>query len=398
MKLLEFIGFIVKYLLIGLGIAALFIVFMPDRFGIDKAETQPAAIENQSSEKVASEKAALEQATAEKAGYADMLANVTPAVVSIKVRSQAFPLGSEACAELEAHPDGTNACAFLNNGSAVFIDAEGHLVTNAHVLENASTIIVELNDGPQLKAEVVGVDIQSDIALLKVDTQPKHFLSLPQNDNSRVGDWVFAIGTPSMGFHQTVTQGIISAKFFSRVSHYIQTDAALRPGNSGGALVNADGDLIGITSLSAQNNQGEKVYQSYAVAANNVAHIVEQLKADGVVKRGWLGMSGDMSINLNSISHELRLTAEQKQQLQQRIKQLPFGKGVVVTAISPQGPAEQAGLQQLDIITSVNNKPIYSLGDLTSAIWNLPPGSEVTVQFMRNDSENSQSIVLGSRG
>ena len=385
MKLLEFLGFIVKYLLIGLGIAALFIVFMPDRFSSQEKQspqkTQPMA----ESPKV-------------QHGFANMLANVTPAVVGIKARSQAFPLNSEACSSrLQALPPETNACAFLNNGSGVFIDDSGHLVTNAHVLDKASTIIVELKSGQQLKAEIVGVDVDSDIALIKVDAEPSHYLPLPEGDSSQVGDWVFAIGTPNMAFNQTVTQGIISSKFFSRVSHYIQTDAALRPGNSGGALVNAEGELVGITSLSTQSEQGDKLYQSYAIVANNVAHVVEQLKEHGQVRRGWLGLDGDMTINLDSISLELALTPEQKQQLQSRIGQLPYGKGIVITGINTEGPADQAGLKPLDIITKVNGEPIYNSIDLISAIWNLPPQSSVDIEFMRGDEMLNQEITLGQR-
>ncbi|PXF63331.1 S1C family serine protease [Kangiella spongicola] len=393
MKLLQSIGFIIKYLLIGLGIAALFIVFLPEKFS--KQQNSSEQTENQPQ---LTQKASIEAPSGLKASYADMLAETTPSVVSIKVRSKVFSLDSGACAELEARPPDTNACAVLSDGSGVIIDGQGHIVTNAHVLDKAATVIVELKNGAQLKANIVGGDIESDIALLKVDAETPQFLPLPENDQSRVGDLVFAIGTPSLGFHQTVTQGIISAKFFTRVAHYIQTDAALRPGNSGGALVNANGELIGITSLSTLSNQGEKLYQSYAVSANNVRHIVEQIKKHGQVHRGWLGLSGDMTINLNSISYELGLTAEQRQELQNRIYQLPFGKGVVVTAVAAQGPAEQAGLKPLDIITEVNNKPIYNAVDLTSAIWNLEPGAEVTVNYMRDGTEHSQTITLGQRG
>ncbi|GAA0200507.1 Do family serine endopeptidase [Kangiella japonica] len=393
MKLLQFIGFIIKYLLIGLGIAALFIVFLPEKFSKDKSPAEHTAYQSQLTQKASSK-----VLNGLKTSYADMLAETAPAVVSIKVRSKVFSLESGACADLEARPPDTNACAVLSDGSGVIIDKQGHIVTNAHVLDKADTVIVELKSGAQLKANIVGGDIESDIALLKVDVETPHFLPLPENDQSRVGDLVFAIGTPNLGFHQTVTQGIISAKFFTRVAHYIQTDAALRPGNSGGALVNAYGELIGITSLSTLSNQGEKLYQSYAVSANNVRHIVEQINKHGQVHRGWLGLSGDMTINLNSISYELGLTAEQRQELQSRINQLPFGKGVVVTAVAAQGPAEQAGLKPLDIITEVNNKPIYNAVDLTSAIWNLEPGAEVTVNYMRDGTKHSQTVTLGKRG
>lgn len=390
MKLLEFIGFIIKYLLIGLGIAALFIVFMPERFSSFYPQQQAA-------QPSLSQQPNQTNRNTPVTSFADMLESVKPAVVSIKARSNAYNINSTVCKNLQALPPETNACALLNNGSGVFINDNGYLVTNAHVIQNAASIIVELNQGQQLMATVIGVDISSDIALLKVDSPSPSYLPLPSDDQSRVGDWVFAVGTPSMAFEQTVTQGIVSAKFFSRVSHYIQTDASLRPGNSGGALVNTKGELIGITSLSTRSEQGEKLYQSYAISASNVKHVVQQLMKDGEVHRGWLGLSGDMVINIDSISAELNLTPQQKEQLQQRINQLPYGKGIVVTAINPQGPAEQAGLQPLDILTQVNHKPIYNSADLISAIWNLPPKSKVTVKFMRDGQRHSQQVVLGQR-
>lgn len=386
MKLLQTLAFLIKYLLIGLGIAALFIVFMPEKFSQKIDDTSPI------------QKKIVTTQSKPITGFADMLQHVQPAVVSIKARSEALPLNSEACqSKLNSLPPSTNACAFLNNGSGVFVDDQGHIVTNAHVINKAATIVVELFHGQQLEAQVVGIDFDSDIALLKVDIESPHYLPLPKQDNSRVGDWVFTIGTPSMAFEQTVTQGIISAKFFSRVSHYIQTDAALRPGNSGGALVNTQGELVGITSLSARNESGEKLYQSYAIVSNNVSHIVQQLLEHGEVRRGWLGLDGDMTINIRSIAAELALTPEQQQQLQQRINQLPYGKGIVVTGITPQGPAEAAGLQPLDILTQVNHKQIYNSGDLISAIWNLTPETSVDIEVLRGGEKQTIEVTLGQK-
>lgn len=386
MKLLQTLGFLLKYLLLGLGIAALFIVFMPEKFS--KLTTPKPPVQQQTTA-VQPQKIT---------GFADMLQNVQPAVVSIKARSKPLPLNSEACqSKLNSLPPATNACAFLNNGSGVFIDNQGHIVTNAHVINKAATIIVEVFQGQQFEAQVIGVDFESDIALLKIDLKSPNYLPLPTQDSSRVGDWVFTVGTPSMAFEQTVTQGIISAKFFSRVSHYIQTDAALRPGNSGGALVNTQGHLVGITSLSARNESGEKLYQSYAIVASNVSHIVRQLLEHGEVRRGWLGLDGDMTINIRSIAAELALTPKQQQQLQQRINQLPYGKGIVVTGITPQGPAEAAGLQPLDILTQVNHKQIYNSGDLISAIWNLTPETSVDIEVLRGGEKQTIEVTLGKK-
>lgn len=387
MQFLTYIGYILKYLLVGLGIAALFIVFMPGRFSINSSVQQIQPAETQPSLQ-----------SAPFTGYADMLDKARPAVVSIQARSKLYPLNDPECQNsLRAVPTGTNACAFLNNGSGVFIDEEGHIVTNAHVLDKAESIIVELLDRQKLAAEIIGLDKDSDLALLKVNHKPQQILPLVSEDNSRVGDIVFAIGTPYMAFEQTVTQGIISAKFFSRVSHYIQTDAALRSGNSGGALVNSQGDLVGITALSSRDESGEKTYQNFAIAAADVQHVVSELLEHGVVKRGWLGLNGDMTINFRSIVQEMNLAPPQQQLLASQIEQLPFGQGIVITAINGNGPADKAGLQALDIITEVNGQPINSTADLMAAIWNVAPETKVQLEFYRNGQKNETEVVLGYR-
>lgn len=388
MQFITFVGYIVKYLLIGLGIAALFIVFMPGRFSLQDANQQ--ATPAQQHQVVATSKPF--------SGYADMLDKVRPAVVSIRARSKLLPLNDPECRNnLRSVPAGTNACAFLNNGSGVFIDKEGHLVTNAHVLAKAESAIVELLDGQKLTAQLVGIDQDSDLALLKVNYTPEHILPLSTEDSSRVGDIVFAIGTPYMAFEQTVTQGIISAKFFSRVSHYIQTDAALRSGNSGGALVNSEGKLVGITSLSSRDESGEKTYQNFAVVAADVQHVVQELLEHGKVERGWLGLNGDMTINFRSIVQEMGLDPQQQKALAKHIEQLPYGQGIVITAINGNGPADKAGLQALDIITQVNNQPINSTADMMAAIWNLPPKQEITIEYYREGEKAETDVVLGYR-
>lgn len=387
MQFLTFIGYIVKYLLVGLGIAALFIVFIPGRFSIN----------DNSQKTVQTEVQPIQQVTPF-SGYSDMLEKARPAVVSIQARSPLIPLNDPECRNnLRAAPTGTNACAFLNNGSGVFIDQQGHIVTNAHVLDKAESIIVEMIDGQRLSAQLIGLDKDSDLALIKVNYQPEYILPLATEDQSRVGDIVFAIGTPYMAFEQTVTQGIISAKFFSRVSHYIQTDAALRSGNSGGALVNSAGELVGITALSSRDESGEKTYQNFAIVAADVQHVVQELQKNGKVQRGWLGLNGDMTINFRSIVQEMNLSAQQQQTLASYIEQLPFGQGIVITALNGNGPADKAGLQPLDIITQVNEQPINSTADMMAAIWNLPPEAKITVEYYREGNKAETDVILGYR-
>lgn len=385
------LGFIIRYALVGLGITALVVMVFPDKFNLNyfSSTAQPAMANTQSSTPENHPTYPTNQA---------MLAAIRPAVVAIQTRSELYPLNSNECrSSLRSVPTSTNACAFLNNGSGVFIDEQGHIVTNAHVIEHAETIIVETISGQKLSATLVGTDLDSDIAIIKVDTKPKAFLALPTTDGAQIGQEVFAIGTPSIAFNQTVTQGIVSAKFFSRVSHYIQTDARLRPGNSGGALVNNEGELLGITSLSSVEQSGDVIYEGFAIAANDVQHIVSQILNAGFVDRGWLGLNGDMTINLRSIVAEMQLNSEQKQALATEVEAIPYGQGIVITAVNEQGPAQLAGLQPLDIILAVNSKAIHNTGDLMAAIWNLPTGAHVSIRYQRQGKEETSTVTLGKR-
>ncbi len=389
MKFFSSLVFIAKYILIGLGIAALFIVFMPDRFGIKSTK----------------ESNLLPQKTA----IVDLIGEIRSAVVTLQAQSKPYPINSVMCLDgVRQFSQHQNACLYSNNGSGVIIDNQGHLVTSAHVVtffsargktsDAAKTILVEFANGQKTTAKLLGFDLESDLALLKLPHATNHFLPLSDLHSSRVGESVYAIGTPYMGFKQTVTSGIISARFFAKVSNYIQTDAQLRSGNSGGALINEQGQLIGITQLSAQELSGEKVFQNFAIEAGDVARIVKQLKTYGQVKRGWLGLNGDMSINLASIARENQLSDEQIAELRSEIKQLPFGMGIVVTGIDANGPADQAGLQVLDVVTKVNGKPIYNTSDLLGAIWNKSPNDKVTVSYWRHGKKQQTEVVLGDKG
>ncbi|WP_251358040.1 S1C family serine protease [Kangiella sp. TOML190] len=400
MKLLSALAFIAKYILIGLGIAALLVLLMPEKFNLNRlidfnSQTQTEA---------------QIQALKPTSDPATLIAKAKAAVVTLQVGSKAYPINSRQCFDnVRNHSSEQNACTFVNNGSGVIIDKEGYLITSAHVVtfssrgqifDQAESIIVSFNDSKTHSATIVGIDRESDLALLKLNNPNnliEHFLPLATNKNTQVGETVYAIGTPYMGFEQTVTSGIISAKFFAKVSNYLQTDAQLRSGNSGGALINANGDLIGITQLSTQEVSGEQLLQNFAITAPDVARIASQLKQYGKVKRGWLGFSGDMSINLASISQERQLNTQQVAELESAIKQLPFGLGIVVTGLHANGPAEQAGLQLFDIVTKVNELPLYNSTDLLGAIWNKAPDDRVTVTYWRNGQEFKTEVVLGTK-
>ncbi len=388
MKILSSLAFIAKYILIGLGIAALLVLLIPNRFGV--------SLQNKNEHKEHSQP-----------NTPAIIAQASPAVATLQVQSKTYPINSRQCFEgVRNYQNNQNACQFFNQGSGVIIDQQGHLVTSAHVVtfslrgqvfDQAESVLVEFFDGQKTTAEIIGLDLQSDIALLKVATNKTPYLNL-SNDEVQVGESIYAIGTPYMGFPQTVTSGIVSAKFFAKVSNYLQVDAQLRTGNSGGALINSKGELVGITQLSTQDVSGEKVFQNFAIAAPDVSDIVNQLKQSGEVSRGWLGLNGDMSTNIESIAKEAQLTTEQTTKLKSEISSLPFGQGIVITAINAGGPADQVGLQEFDIVTEVNGKAIYNTSDLLGAIWNKKPNDKVTVTYWRAGIKSQLEVTLGSKG
>lgn len=393
MKIFSTLTFIAKYILIGLGIAALLVLLMPNRFGL-KLNDGNTQIEKSNN--------------TVKPTAAEIIAKAKPAVVTLQVQSKAYPINSRQCFEgVRNYNNQQNACRFYNNGSGVLIDADGHLVTSAHVVtfslrgqvfDQAETILVEFSDSQKTTAQIIGLDLDSDIALLKINAKTNRYLPLADSNLTQVGDSVFAIGTPYMGFNQTVTSGIVSAKFFAKVSNYLQIDAQLSSGNSGGALINDAGKLVGITQLSTQEVSGEKTLQNFAIGSSDVASIVAQLKENGKIDRGWLGLNGEVVLNLDSVIQKSQLSDEAKNKLAQDIEQIPFGLGIIVTGINPSGPAELAGLQTLDVVTQVNGKPIYSSSDLLSAIWNKKPDEKVKVTYWRNGQESQTEVVLGTKG
>lgn len=414
MKIIKNLTFIAQYLLIGLGFAALLVLLMPEKFGWQKINSQATLrpLQTGSSKPSDNQNGSVIVAT-------EMLQTARQAVVTLQVRSKNYPINSQPCFYgVRAHSQNQNACSYLNSGSGVILDKEGYIVTNAHVVtfsargqvfDQAEIVLVEFTNGKKAKATIQGIDLESDLALLKLDsglTNQEHYLPLATNVKAPIGEPIYAIGTPYMGFQQTVTSGIISAKFFSRVSNYLQIDAELRTGNSGGALLNRSGQLIGITQLSTQHssqspagheNSSEKILQNFAIAAHDVARVVEQLKEHGAVQRGWLGLNGDMSVNLQSIIKEKQLQPEQAQELQKNIEILPFGLGIVVTGIDNNGPAQKAGIQEFDIVTQIDQQPIYNTNDLLGAIWNKKPKESITVTYWRNGQKAETEVVLGTK-
>jgi S1-C subfamily serine protease len=286
-------------------------------------------------------------------------------------------------------------------GSGFLIDSDGHILTNAHVVQGAKSVDVQLGDGDTQSAQIVGTDPSSDIALLKVDnTNGVQPLELGDSDNVQVGDPVVAIGNP-FALDRTVTSGIVSAlqrqiqapNGFS-ISDVIQTDAAINPGNSGGPLIDGDGKVIGINSQ-IESQSGGNVGIGFAVPIKTASDVVSQLENGGEVHRAYLGISGaDIT---PEVAHALNL---------------PVDQGVLVAQVLQNGPADDAGIKGPtgqatvagqtipiggDIITKVDGKTVTGMDDVVSAVNDHKPGDEITLTVSSDGQQKDVTVKLGDR-
>ena len=314
---------------------------------------------------------------------APMLETVLPSVVSIKVEGTAKMQNNmpEEFRRFFGYPD-SQSRTFSGLGSGVIIDAEkGYIVTNNHVIDNADKITVVLNDGHEYQAKLIGKDPQSDIALLKVDDAKKLIaIKLADSDKARVGDYAVAIGNP-FGIGQTVTSGIISALARSGLSmngfeNFIQTDASINQGNSGGALVNLNGELVGInTAIIAPS--GGNVGIGFAIPSNMVKSLTSQLIEYGEVKRGVLGIKG------NELTSDIAKAFD-----------LEVQKGAFVSEVMDDSAAKDAGIKSGDVIISMDGKPVDSFAELRAKIATTGAGRTVKLGLIRDGKEISVEVKL----
>jgi serine protease Do len=275
-----------------------------------------------------------------------------------------------------------------SSGSGVVISADGYIVTNNHVIENANNVTVTFNDKLEMTATLVGRDPSTDLALLKVDAKDLPYLSYGNSDNVKLGEWVLAVGYP-LNLETTVTAGIISAKSRSiginsqksrtAVESFIQTDAAVNPGNSGGALVNAAGDLIGINSAIASPT-GSYAGYSYAIPSNLAKKVVEDLKQYGNVQRGFLGIA----------------PLSKKEASEEEISAYKLDKtpGIYVAGVNKGGAADAAGIKEGDFITKINGVNINSSPELLEQVARYRPGNEITISYLRAGKEVTTKATL----
>lgn len=316
---------------------------------------------------------------------APMLEHVTPAVVNIssKTRVQVRNpyLDDPVFRQFFGLPAVPRERVEQSLGSGVVVDAaKGYILTNNHVVGGADDITVTLQGGRTYKATLVGTDPDTDVAVIRINAPDLQALPLADSSKLRVGDFVVAVGEP-FGLSETVTSGIVSALGRSGLGksgyqNFIQTDASINPGNSGGALVNLRGELVGINTM-IFSPSGGNVGIGFAIPTNLAAEVMKQLIAHGKVERGTLGL--------------------QSQDITPRIAQLlgiTQDKGVVVTGVDAGSPAEQAGLQPGDVLTSINDTPLRSVNDLRNTEGLLPMGSTVKLDVLRQGKPREVSAVL----
>jgi Do/DeqQ family serine protease len=325
------------------------------------------------------------------ASYADVVAKAQPAVVTIhaqmRVRQpQQFPFMDDPFFRRffgeRGQQQAPNQPPREGLGSGVIVREDGYILTNHHVIDGADKIEVDLNDNRSLQAEVVGSDAPSDLAVLKVNASGLPVLALGDSDRTRVGDIVLAIGNP-LGVGQTVTMGIISAKgrqtglSNGSFEDFLQTDAPINRGNSGGALVSTNSELIGINSQ-ILSPSGGSIGLGFAIPSNMARNVMEQLINSGKVRRGQLGIV------------VLPIPSEEASSL--GVKE---GPGVVVYQVQSGSGADRAGLQRGDVITALNGQAVTDPNSFRNAIASTPPGSEVTLTLKRGGNERQLRATLG---
>ncbi len=265
-------------------------------------------------------------------------------------------------------------------GSGFIISADGYVLTNHHVVKGAESILVRLSDRRELVAELVGSDPRSDLALLKLSADALPVVKIGDSDKLKAGEWVLAIGSP-FGFDQSVTAGIVSATGRSLANEnyvpFIQTDVAINPGNSGGPLFNLEGEVVGINSQ-IYTRSGGFMGLSFAIPMTMAMEVVEQLKLNGHVARGWLG------VIIQEVNRDLAESFG-----------LDRPKGALVAKVLPASPAQAAELQEGDIIVSFNGEPVERSAELPQLVGRVVPGKTVELDLVRNGRNKTIALTVG---
>ena len=365
-----------------------------------KSEQKSASKSEDSSTKTAQEnKEAVKVKTSVNTGktefpsFADLVASLKPSVVNISTTNVIKQRGF---GQMPRSPFGDNDPMqeffkrfFGGNqpeqefkrrglGSGFIISQDGYVVTNNHVIEKATDIEVVLADGEKYKAEVIGKDPKTDLAVLKFEPEEElQVVTLGNSDNLRIGDWVIAVGNP-FGLGYTVTAGIVSAKGrslgFGVYDDFIQTDAPLNPGNSGGPMFNMNGEVVGVNTAIVARGQGI----GFSIPINMAEFVISQLKEGGKVVRGWLG------VYVQKVTPEIAASFD-----------LEEDEGALVGDVEPDSPADKAGIKRGDVIVEFDGKKVEDLTDLTTSTAVTPPGTEVILTIIEDGKKKDVTVKLG---
>ena len=323
--------------------------------------------------------------------FADLAEKLMPSVVNIsstqtiKTTSNPFPFQFPPGSPFEDmfkefyRPTERKATAL---GSGFIIDEKGIVVTNNHVIEGAEDIIVSVNGSTEYKAKVIGKDPYMDIAVLKIESEKKFIpVSFGDSDKARIGDWVIAIGNP-YGFGGTVTSGIISSRNrdigLTRYDDFIQTDASINIGNSGGPLFNLDGEVIGINTAIIAPGQSGSIGIGFAIPSNSASNVISQLLEFGETKRGWLG------VRIQEVTKEIA-----------EVEKLEKPEGALVASVSENSPANKAGIKAGDIILEFDGKRVDTMRTLPKLVAQSKVGKRVKLKIWRNQKLISKNVLLG---
>jgi len=323
--------------------------------------------------------------------FADLAEKLMPSVVNIsstqtiKTTSNPFPFQFPPGSPFEDmfkefyRPTERKATAL---GSGFIIDKKGIVVTNNHVIEGAEDIIVSVNGSTEYKAKVIGKDPYMDIAVLKIESEKKFIpVSFGDSDKARIGDWVIAIGNP-YGFGGTVTSGIISSRNrdigLTRYDDFIQTDASINIGNSGGPLFNLDGEVIGINTAIIAPGQSGSIGIGFAIPSNSASNVISQLLEFGETKRGWLG------VRIQEVTKEIA-----------EVEKLEKPEGALVASVSENSPANKAGIKAGDIILEFDGKRVDTMRTLPKLVAQSKVGKRVKLKIWRNQKLISKNVLLG---
>jgi serine peptidase DegS len=366
-------AFLLRWTVVGLAVAGVLLLIRPGLIG----NTTTAASNN----------GAVPAADAgdQRRSFSDAVRRAGPAVVNIYtarvVDASARPQGRNPL--LQQHLPAVRQRVEGSLGSGVIVDGAGHIVTNFHVVQGADEIRVQLADGRVATPEIVGKDPDTDLAILRVPIKDPPVMAMGRSDELRAGDVVLAIGNP-FGLSQTVTQGIVSATGRGRLGvtdfeDFIQTDAAINFGNSGGALINTDGELIGInTAVLAQNLGTDGI--SFAIPVNMVRGVMDQILAHGRVRRGWLGVQSEEVPRSTAAALGIDPPAALR-----------------ISKVEPNGPAALVGLRPDDLVTHLNGQPILNGQEALNRVAAMPPGSLLNIQARRGAQRLTFRATLEER-